>query len=91
MLKIIDGVLANGASQVPVPSGALGGILIAVDGTNAATVVIKAGDSNGKIIFSIISYSPIFIVAPVWCEGKQQIYASCTGTSAGLSLYEWVP
>jgi len=82
---LTDGAF-TGTANIAVPVGKLGGILISTDGTNAATVNIY---NKGKDrIFSLVTVSPFFAVAPILCE--KEITAIVSGTGAAVFLYEWM-
>lgn len=83
-----DGRL-NGTGFCRIPSSVIGGVLVSADGTNDATIVISENDANGKVIFSLVTKNPAFICAPMSCGMAKSVYVSCTGTGAGVFLYEW--
>lgn len=79
----------NGSGSFFVKTRIVGGIVITADGTNDATVTIRRNDANGTPVFKIVTKSPAFIIAPIFCN-TQNIYVTCSGTGAGVFLYEWV-
>jgi hypothetical protein len=79
----------NGTGGLHVASRIIGGILVTADGTNDATIVIRRENSSGAMVFHLVTKSPAFIAGPIFCN-TQEIYVSCTGTGAGVFLYEWI-
>ena len=88
LIPLSEGKL-NGTGSVFVKTRIIGGIVVTADGTNDATVVLRRDTSVGTIVFQLVTKSPAFVVAPIFCD-TQQVYVSCTGTGAGVFLYEWV-
>lgn len=88
LIPISEGML-NGVGNFFVNSRTIGGIVVTADGTNNATVIIKRENASGTEIFKLITKSPAFICAPIFCN-TQNLYITCTGTGAGVFLYEWV-
>lgn len=88
LIPLSEGKL-NGTGSLHVGSRTVGGILVTADGTNDATVVIRRNTSAGTIVFHLVTKSPAFIAGPIFCN-TQEIHVSCTGTGAGVFLYEWV-
>jgi len=66
----------------------LGGVNIAADGTNDATVEVRWDDDVGKVIFSQVTKSPMFVAAPM--QATLICYFSVTGTGASAQFFQWV-
>jgi len=79
----------NGTGSVFVSSRIIGGVLVTADGTNNATVILRRDNSTGAIVFHLVTKSPAFLVGPIFCN-TQNIHVTCTGTGAGVFIYEWV-
>ena len=87
MLRCLDSGGLNGTAQYNIQGQIIGGVLISVDGTNQAIVQIT--NRFGKNILYFPTYSPAFIKGKFLCEDII-INVSCTGTGAGVSVYEYI-
>lgn len=86
---LFDGSISAPASA-KVGSGIVGGVLITTDGTNAAVVIVRRGDSAGKQVFKISTKTPLFVKAPIGLEGTTDAYCDVSGTGAAAQFYEWL-
>lgn len=86
---LFDGSITAPASA-KIGSGILGGVLITTDGTNAAVVIVRRVDSNGKQVFKLSTKTPLFIKGPIGLEGVSDAYCDVSGTGAAAQFYEWL-
>jgi hypothetical protein len=91
LLKAIgnDGSL-TGTGTLTCESRIMGGVLITADGTNNATVIARRLNSAGKIVFKIVTKSPLFTTGPIGLEDTQALYYDVSGTGAAAQFFEWV-
>jgi hypothetical protein len=89
LIALNDGNVSS-TGTVTCNSGIVGGVLISVDGTNAAVVTMQKDTSGGKTVFDISTKQPLFITGPISLEGTTALYYSVTGTGALAQFYEWV-
>jgi hypothetical protein len=89
LLKAITDGSVAATGPMKVPSGILGGVLVTTDGTNAAVVIVRRNDANGKAVFKISTKTPLFITGPIGMEGTQDAYYDVSGTGAAAQFYEW--
>lgn len=91
---LTNGSLVTGTSkELTTTSKTFGGVLISVDGTNAATVIVRkcsvSGETTGDIIFKVVTLTGQLIQAPIQA-GTDLLYVSVSGTAAAAQFYEWV-
>ena len=91
VLRPLTNGAVTGTQTLTIKSRIVGGVLITADGTNAATVIIKRSDTNGKPIFDIATKQPLWIAGPFSLEDTETAYVDISGTGAEAQIYEWVP
>lgn len=90
LLKTLTEGSVSGTNTLTIDSQILGGVLISTDGTNAAVVVVRRNDPNGKIIFQMSTKTPVFASGPFSTEGTPTVYLSVSGTGGTAQLYQWI-
>ena len=90
IVKALTNGSVVGTGTVKCESYIIGGILVSVDGTNVATVILRRDNAEGKQIIKIATKTAMWISAPFSMEDTQTVYYAVTGTGAAAQLYEWV-
>lgn len=89
ILKPLSDGSVTGTGTLAVGTGILGAVLITADGSNDATIKLHADNSDGEVVFQIVTKSPLFPAGPIRI-GSQALYYDVTGTGAAAHIYEWV-
>lgn len=87
MLRPITNGKVSGTLTTKCSSGVIGGVLITADGTNDATVVLHADNSDGHIALEVATKNSLWVPGPIHL-GSRTLYYSITGTGATAQIYE---
>ena len=91
LVGLTDGAVSGTATvSLGMVGRALGGVAITADGTNNATVVVRRNSSTGKVLFHMVTKSPLVAILPVHTDGATQLHYSISGTGGLAMIYEWV-
>lgn len=89
ILRPLGGDTVTETGTLEIDSGILGAVLISADGTNAVTVILRRDNSDGDVVYKMVTKSPMFTAHPIVIE-SHVLYYSVTGTGGEALLYEWV-
>ncbi len=67
-----------------------GGCNIVADGTNVATVTIRAGSAEGEIIFNHKTKNSLSVLEPFSACSATALHCTVSGTGAELEVYEYI-
>ncbi len=89
MLKPLSGTV-TGTGYLELSGNVLGGILIVVDGTNVATVIVREAaddtDTQGDKLFHMTAIRG-FLMPPI-VSGTKMIYYNVSGTGSFAMFYD---